>query len=72
MKFLSRQNRRLDKCGLLPKSYGWFPEMIIDKNIDIIILGMHARSDNPELLKAQKLGLKNLFLSRISLRTNKR
>jgi UDP-N-acetylmuramate: L-alanyl-gamma-D-glutamyl-meso-diaminopimelate ligase len=48
---------RLDKCGLLPKEYGWFPDLINDK-IDIIILGMHARIDNPELLRAQELGLK--------------
>jgi len=48
---------RLEKHGLLPKEYGWFPEKINDQ-IDVIILGMHARIDNPELLMAQKLGLK--------------
>ncbi len=48
---------RLEKHGLLPKQYGWYPEKISDK-IDVIILGMHARKDNPELLKAQELGLK--------------
>lgn len=48
---------RLDKHGLLPKSFGWYPEKIDDK-IEVIILGMHAKSDNPELLKAQELGLK--------------
>ncbi len=47
----------LEKHGLLPKEYGWYPEKISDK-IDVIILGMHARKDNPELLKAQELGLK--------------
>lgn len=48
---------RLDKKGLLPNEMGWFPEKIT-KNIDAIILGMHAKADNPELLKAQELGLK--------------
>jgi UDP-N-acetylmuramate: L-alanyl-gamma-D-glutamyl-meso-diaminopimelate ligase len=36
---------------------GWFPEKITS-NIEAIILGMHAKADNPELLKAQELGLK--------------
>ncbi len=48
---------RLEKHGLLPNEYGWYPEKISDK-VDVIILGMHARKDNPELLKAQELGLK--------------
>jgi len=48
---------RLDRSGLLPNEYGWFTEKI-EPNIDAIILGMHARIDNPELLKAQELGLK--------------
>lgn len=48
---------RLDKKGLLPIELGWFPEKITP-NIDAIILGMHAKADNPELLKAQELGLK--------------
>ena len=48
---------RLDKKGLLPIEMGWFPEKI-SANIDAIILGMHAKADNPELLKAQELGLK--------------
>lgn len=48
---------RLDDCGLLPSEYGWFPEKITD-DIDAVILGMHARKDNPELLEAQKKGLK--------------
>ena len=47
---------RLEAKGLLPKEFGWFPDKI-DKNIDAIVLGMHAKSDNPELLKAQQLGL---------------
>ena len=48
---------RLEKRGLLPTEMGWFPEKITS-NIDAIILGMHAKADNPELLKAQELGLK--------------
>lgn len=48
---------RLDKYGLLPAKWGWDPD-IITKDIDTIILGMHAKSDNPELLKAYKLGIK--------------
>jgi UDP-N-acetylmuramate: L-alanyl-gamma-D-glutamyl-meso-diaminopimelate ligase len=47
---------RLEKAGLLPAEMGWFPEKI-DPSLDAIILGMHAKADNPELLKAQELGL---------------
>ena len=48
---------RLEKKGLLPMEFGWFPEKIT-ADIEAIILGMHAKADNPELLKAQELGLK--------------
>lgn len=48
--------RRLEKKGLLPASFGWFPEKI-HSGLDAIVLGMHAKADNPELLKAQELGL---------------
>jgi UDP-N-acetylmuramate: L-alanyl-gamma-D-glutamyl-meso-diaminopimelate ligase len=48
---------RLEKKGLLPIELGWFPEKIT-ADIEAIILGMHAKADNPELLKAQGLGLK--------------
>lgn len=48
---------RLEKVGLLPESIGWNTDRITE-DIDIVILGMHAKSDNPELLKAQELGLK--------------
>ncbi len=48
---------RLAKRGLLPEEFGWFPEKI-STDLDAIILGMHAKKDNPELLKAQELGLK--------------
>jgi UDP-N-acetylmuramate: L-alanyl-gamma-D-glutamyl-meso-diaminopimelate ligase len=43
--------------GLLPEQFGWFPEKL-NSNLDAVILGMHAKADNPELLKAQELGLK--------------
>lgn len=48
---------RLEKYGLLPEEFGWFPEKITS-NLEVIILGMHAKKDNAELLKAQELGLK--------------
>lgn len=43
--------------GLLPQQIGWQPTLITN-DIDAIILGMHAKADNPELLRAQELGLK--------------
>ena len=48
---------RLEAKGLLPEAFGWFPEKITT-HLDAIVLGMHAKADNPELLKAQELGLK--------------
>jgi len=48
---------RLDAKGLLPESFGWFPEKITTE-LDAVVLGMHAKADNPELLKAQELGVK--------------
>lgn len=48
---------RLEKYGLLPKEFGWHPERITN-DLDAVVLGMHARVDNPELLRAQELGLK--------------
>ena len=48
---------RLQRYGLLPDSYGWHPERITN-DLDAIVLGMHARADNPELLRAQELGVK--------------
>jgi len=47
----------LEKYGLLPAQIGWQPDLIT-KNINAIILGMHAKADNPELIKAKDLGLK--------------
>lgn len=48
---------RLAERGLLPEVFGWFPEKITS-DLDAVVLGMHAKADNPELLKAQELGLK--------------
>ncbi|MFO7613763.1 MAG: Mur ligase family protein [Bacteroidales bacterium] len=48
---------RLEKYGILPDSEGWKPSRI-DAGIDAVILGMHARADNPELLRSRELELK--------------
>ena len=48
---------RLEKHGLLPDEFGWFSDKI-NINLDAVILGMHAKKDNPELLKALELGVK--------------
>ena len=48
---------RLKAYGILPEVLGWFPEKITS-DLDAIILGMHAKIDNPELITAQALGLK--------------
>ena len=55
-KIFDPSKSRLEKEGLLPSEFGWFPEKL-DSSIDAIILGMHAREDNPELLKAREIGL---------------
>ncbi|MCA6365284.1 MAG: peptidoglycan synthetase [Bacteroidetes bacterium] len=47
---------RLLAKGLLPAYEGWNPD-VITAELDAVILGMHARADNPELLRAQELGL---------------
>ena len=47
---------RLLKYSLLPKKMGWYPSKI-KSDLDAVILGMHARKDNPELLRAKELGL---------------
>ena len=48
---------RLERAGLLPPKFGWNPGLITPE-IDYVVLGMHARKDNPELLRAQELGLR--------------
>jgi len=47
----------LKNANLLPESFGWYPEKITN-DLDAVILGMHARADNPELIRAKELGLK--------------
>jgi len=47
---------RLKEKGLLPNAEGWDPNRI-SADLDVVILGMHARKDNPELIKAQELGV---------------
>lgn len=48
---------RLKKYGILPETEGWNPDKLTT-NLDAVILGMHARIDNPELLRAKEMGLK--------------
>lgn len=50
---------RLNEAGLLPAEEGWFPEKI-HARLDLIVVGMHARNDNPELKRAQELGIRCL------------
>ena len=50
---------RLAEYAMLPEAEGWFPEKI-HTGLDAVIVGMHARADNPELLKARTLGIKIL------------
>ena len=57
---------RLAKQGLLPEAFGWYPEKL-SKDIDAVILGMHAKSDNPELAPSSGTRITNIFISRISL-----
>ena len=48
---------RLEARGILPEAFGWYPDKITS-NLDAVVVGMHAKADNKELLKAQDLGLK--------------
>jgi UDP-N-acetylmuramate: L-alanyl-gamma-D-glutamyl-meso-diaminopimelate ligase len=47
---------QLQKAEICPEQMGWYPEKI-NKNLDAVIVGMHAKKDNPELLAAQKIGV---------------
>lgn len=53
----SPARERLEKYNILPDNVGW-DEKKITKDLDAIILGMHAKEDNPELIKAKQLSLK--------------
>lgn len=55
--FFNPSRTNLEKHGLLPASEGWDPDKIHNQ-LDAVILGMHARADNPELKKARESGLK--------------
>jgi len=55
-RFEEPSRSRLEKAGLLPENTGWFAERVT-KDIELVILGMHARADNPELVQAMELGL---------------
>ncbi len=55
--FTEPSKSRLERFSLLPADQGWDPQ-IITADLDAIILGMHAKADNPELLEAQKKGIK--------------
>lgn len=46
----------LQHAGSLPEQFGWFPEKITS-DVTEIVLGMHAKEDNPELIRAQELGI---------------
>lgn len=48
---------RLSRAGILPEREGWYEEKI-HNGLDAVIIGMHAKQDNPELIKAKKMGLK--------------
>ncbi|MBL7983448.1 MAG: peptidoglycan synthetase, partial [Flavobacteriales bacterium] len=47
---------RLDRLGLMPEKLGWDAHRI-HNDIEAVILGMHARIDNPELVRARELGI---------------
>ncbi|NNC83543.1 MAG: peptidoglycan synthetase [Flavobacteriales bacterium] len=55
-KIFDPSRARLQREGILPAEMGWHPERI-NEELDAIILGMHAREDNPELARAKELGL---------------
>lgn len=59
--FFDPSKSRLEKEGLLPDKEGWFPEKITE-DIDLVLVGNHAKNDNPELLRARELELKVLSL----------
>lgn len=48
---------RLNNLGLLPGKIGWYPERLTSE-LDAVILGMHAKENNPELAKAKEIGIK--------------
>lgn len=59
---------RLAAAGLLPEKLGWDPQRL-NSSIDLVILGMHAHADNPELQRAQELGLRILSFPELMYQT---
>lgn len=55
--FFDPSKSNLAKHDLLPTETGWFPKKIT-QDLDAVILGMHAREDNPELIRAKETGVK--------------
>ena len=55
--FYEPSKSKLQAGGILPEKEGWDANRI-DSTVDFVILGMHAKANNPELLKAQELGIK--------------
>lgn len=53
----SPAKERLQSYGILPDHIGWNPDLI-DESLDAVILGMHAKADNPELLRAKEKKIK--------------
>ena len=62
---------RLKKYGILPAKEGWDAENI-KSELDAVIVGMHAKEDNPELKKATEMGIPGLFIPRIFVRASQR
>src|SRR6476661_1662211 len=56
-KIVDPARSNLEKEGILPLSLGFYAERVT-ANLDAVILGMHAREDNAELLRAKELGIK--------------
>ena len=55
--FFEPSKSRLAARGLLPAYDGWNPDAITP-DLDAVILGMHARVDNPELIRAKELNVR--------------
>ncbi|MFT3753033.1 MAG: Mur ligase family protein [Paludibacter sp.] len=55
--FTEPVRRRLEEYGLLPDKLGWFPDKI-NKGLSAVVIGINAKEDNPELIRAKELGLK--------------
>jgi len=54
MLFLTPSKTRLEARGILPEAFGWYPDKITN-NLDAVVVGMHAKADNKELIKGSRL-----------------